>query len=80
MNKKKFTPQLKKLAKKAGFILWTDEEWNPGDVVDWANRYDDELVKFAKLVAKECAKFSLDSAENQKKLYKMFLDQLGIKK
>ena len=55
MNKKKFTPQLKKLAKKSGFILWTDEEWNPGDVVDWGSRYDDELVKFARLIVKECA-------------------------
>lgn len=55
MSKKKFTPELKKLAKEAGFILWKDEEWNPGDVVDWGSRYDDELVKFAKLIAKECA-------------------------
>ena len=55
MNKEKFTPQLKELAKEAGFILWEDEDYNPGDVVDWATRYDDELVKFAKLVANECA-------------------------
>lgn len=50
-----FTPQLKKLAKEAGFILWEDEEWNSGDVIDWGSRYDDELLKFAKLVAEECA-------------------------
>jgi hypothetical protein len=80
VNKKKFTPELKKLAKEAGFVLWKDEEWNPGDVVDWGSRYDDELVKFAKLIAKECARVSLDSAENQHRLYKMFLNQFGIKK
>jgi hypothetical protein len=41
---------VKNLAAFAGFILWGTEEWNPGDVVDWASRYDNELIKFATLI------------------------------
>jgi hypothetical protein len=48
--------KVRKLAKKAGFILWADEPWNPGDVIDWAARYDKELDKFAKLIAARCIK------------------------
>jgi hypothetical protein len=51
----------RKLAKEAGFIFWEDEEckpsevsipeWKPsGELIDWSCYYDDELVKFAKLV------------------------------
>lgn len=47
--------KVKELAEKAGFILWEDEDWNPGDVIDWASRYDNELQKFADLIVKECA-------------------------
>ena len=47
--------RIKKLAEQAGFCMWTDEEWNPGDVIDWAARYDKEFEKFAKLIVKECA-------------------------
>ena len=43
----KFTKQIKKLAEEAGFVLWDDEHWKPkGEVVDWASKYDKELVKF----------------------------------
>lgn len=46
---------VKKLAEEAGFVLWGDEDYNPGDVIDWSSRYDAELEKFARLVAEECA-------------------------
>jgi hypothetical protein len=46
MNKK-----IRKLAEKAGFIFWKDEEWKPdGELIDWSCYYDNELVKFAELV------------------------------
>jgi len=52
MNKK-----IKKLAKKAGFVIWGDESWGPGKGnVDWSSNYDRELKKFAELVKKEYAK------------------------
>ena len=47
--------QIKKLAKKAGFVLWGNETWNPCDVIDWSCRYDDELTKYTELIVKECA-------------------------
>lgn len=46
---------VKRLAEEAGFVLWGDEDYNPGDVIDWSSRYDAELEKFARLVAEECA-------------------------
>ena len=43
----KFTKQIRKLAGEAGFALWRGEKWKPADeVVDWANKYDKELVRF----------------------------------
>ena len=43
----KFTKEIKKLAEEAGFALWDDEHWKPkGEVVDWALKYDKELVNF----------------------------------
>ena len=47
--------RIRLLAEQAGFILWQDESWNPGDVIDWSARYDDELKKFAELIVRECA-------------------------
>ena len=41
------------LANKAGFVLWTDENWNQGNVVDWSSDYDKELEMFAELVINE---------------------------
>jgi nitric oxide reductase activation protein len=53
MNKE----QVYKLAKKAGFSVWSDEPWKPkGAIIDWSCDYDKELVKFAKLVVKHCNK------------------------
>jgi hypothetical protein len=46
MNKK-----TRKLAKRAGFIFWQNEEWKPpNETIDWSCMYDKELEKFAKLV------------------------------
>jgi len=46
--------RIKELVEEAGFILWGEETWNPGDVIDWSCRYDDELTKLIELVVKEC--------------------------
>lgn len=46
--------QIRQLAEQAGFILWKDEQWNPGDIIDWGSRYDSELEKFAELIVQEC--------------------------
>ena len=45
---------IKTIAESAGFALWKNEHWNPGDVVDWSSRYDAELEKFAELIIQEC--------------------------
>lgn len=47
--------KIKKLAEEAGFMLWGEETWNPGDAIDWSARYDTELEKFADLIVKECS-------------------------
>ena len=44
---------VKNLAKRAGFILWGNEAHNPGDVIDWASRYDNELVEYTRLLVQE---------------------------
>jgi hypothetical protein len=50
---KKLPKKLRKLAKKAGFCFWANEKYGPGPgYVDWANEYDNEIVKFAKLLKK----------------------------
>lgn len=46
---------IKRMAQEAGFILWEDEEHNPGEVVDWACNYDKELATLVENVVKECA-------------------------
>ena len=49
--------KIKKLAKKAGFVMWDDSSWGPGKGnIDWSCDYDKELKKFAKLIRKEYAK------------------------
>ena len=57
--------RIKQLAEQAGFMLWQDEPWNPGDVVDWAARYDDELAKFAELIVRECAGVVEDAVDHR---------------
>ncbi len=46
-------PRYQKLAAEAGFALWGDESWNPGDVVDWSSSYDAELERFGELIDAE---------------------------
>jgi hypothetical protein len=46
----------KELAEKAGFVLWGNESWGPGEGhVDWSCDYEDVLVKYTELIVKECA-------------------------
>ena len=47
--------RIKELAEKAGFILWGEEIWNPGDAIDWSSGYDAELTKLVELIVNECA-------------------------
>ena len=42
------------LAEKAGFMIWADEDWNPGDVIDWSARYDKELELYSKMLIEQC--------------------------
>jgi len=52
MNKR-----IKKLASKAGFVMWKDEYYRPeGAVVDWAADYDEELEEFANLIVAKAIK------------------------
>ena len=52
-----FDATIKALAEEAGFVTWQGERWNiDNNVVDWANQYDDELVKFYHLVRKQAMK------------------------
>ena len=51
--------QIKLFAEQAGFVMWEDEPWNPGDVVDWSTRYDTELEKFANMIIFECYKLAV---------------------
>ena len=55
--------KIKKLAKKAGFVIWDDSSWGPGKGnIDWASNYDKELTKFVELIVNECAEIA-DTAE-----------------
>jgi hypothetical protein len=55
--------RIKELAARAGFVLWDDEEWNPGDVVDWASRYDNELVKYTQLLVNEVLRLQAEGTD-----------------
>jgi|APGre2960657373_1045057.scaffolds.fasta_scaffold398459_2 hypothetical protein len=55
--------KIKKLAKKAGFVIWDDSSWGPGKGnIDWSCDYDKELTKFVELIVNECAEIA-DTAE-----------------
>jgi len=55
--------KIKKLAKKAGFVIWDDSSWGPGKGnIDWSCDYDKELTKFLELIVNECAEIA-DTAE-----------------
>ena len=49
--------RIKELAEKAGFVLWGDEFWSPGDAIDWSCRYDDELIKYTEFLIQECMSY-----------------------
>ena len=52
---------IKRLAIEAGFIAWDEEEWKPeGVVFDWAGADDESLVKFYRLVVRECANIAYE--------------------
>ena len=51
--------RIKLFAEQAGFVMWEDESWNPGDVIDWSSRYDTELEKFANIIIFECFKLAV---------------------
>ena len=57
--------RIKELAKEAGFVLWGEEIWSPGDAIDWSSGYDEELTKFVELIVNECAGIA-DKAEPYK--------------
>jgi len=49
--------RIKELVEEAGFILWGNEEWGPGEGhVDWACDYKEELAKYTELIVRECLK------------------------
>ena len=50
--------KVRKLAKKAGFVIWEECSWAGDRVgkIDWACEYDEELEKFYDLVVKETLK------------------------
>ena len=50
-------PKIRKLAKKAGVVIWGDASWGPGKGhIDWSCNYDEELIKFAELLKEKYAK------------------------
>ena len=49
--------KIKELAEKAGFVMWGEEIWNPGDAIDWSSRYDDELTKYTEFLIQECMSY-----------------------
>ena len=54
--------EVKDLARKAGFVMWEEEEyWNPFcSVVDWVNDYDLELEEFYNLLVEKHEKETLE--------------------
>lgn len=54
---------VKELAKRAGFVLWDNEPHNPGDVVDWSSRYDEELVKYTQLLVNEVLRLQREGTD-----------------
>jgi hypothetical protein len=64
--------RIQQLAEQAGFVLWKDEQWNPGDVIDWSSCYDSELEKFAELIVREC----LDQCYNRGMNDELYAGQL----
>lgn len=51
--------RIRELAAQAGFEFWQDESWNPGDIIDWSARYDDEFIRFSELLVRECMRLCI---------------------
>ncbi len=58
-------PKIKMLAEQAGFCVWSDEEWNPGDVIDWSCSYDEQLIKFYELAREQFLVEMMKEAVNE---------------
>ena len=43
------------LLEKAGFVLWSNEDYATG-IVDWGSNYDKEILYLIDLVIEECRK------------------------
>ena len=54
---------VKNLVKRAGFVLWDNESHNPGDVVDWASRYDNELIEYTRLLVNEVLRLQREGTD-----------------
>ena len=61
--------RFKELAEKAGFVLWGEEIWNPGDAIDWSCRYDEELTRYTDLVIQMCADHIMGTSDRYRKEY-----------
>jgi hypothetical protein len=49
--------KIRKMAKKAGFVFWKNEDWGPGkNKIDWSSDYTDSFNKFIRLLVKDCSK------------------------
>ena len=70
--------QIKLFAEQAGFVMWKDEPWNPGDVVDWSTRYDTELEKFANIIIFECFKLAVFNGNHT--TAKAIIEHFGVSK
>jgi hypothetical protein len=71
--------QIKLLAEQAGFVLWKDEDYNPGDIIDWSSRYDNELQKFSELLIAKCIEIcNKVSQDADIKTKNKFLTEAGI--
>ena len=48
-------PKIKELAKRAGFLMWEDREWNLWEpCIDWSCfYYDEQLIKFYELAREQ---------------------------
>ena len=54
---------IKELAKRAGFVLWGNESWNPGDVIDRSSRYDNEFIKYTQLLVNEVLRLQREGTD-----------------
>jgi hypothetical protein len=70
--------RIKLLAGQAGFVMWADESWNPGDVIDWSCRYDDEFKRFAELIINESIKVMMANDYHGEWLGQKIKEHFGV--